>query len=401
MEAKNTGQAKKLPSWNRRGVFAQIFNMTYVLAIIAILQGVLTLLDGIRSARHMRTYRPPNGEKKARVAVFCPCKGSDPEFQKNIESILNQDYPTYVPYFIVESEADAAYAVLRGLGANVLVAGRTFDRGQKVHNLAFAIAQHRDAEIYVFCDSDARFPRNWLSRLLAPLDSSNISTGYRWYIPTRFHFPTLMRSAWNASSVSILGDHDRNFAWGGSTALYRETFERLKILDAWQGSVSDDYSITRRAQQTRTKIVFVPECLIPSYGESTFRELLEFTTRQIIITRVYHPGLWRVGFIGHLIFNAAFWILPFSHPYWWAAIFGLSVAKSWIRYNAVRTVLPRRSLSNFGWFYILSSPLVAMLYLYNMIASSLGTEIVWRQIHYKLVSPNETRVFGDSAASES
>src|SRR5262249_8956263 len=162
--------------------------------------------------------------------------------------------------FIVESEDDAACAVLRGLRANVLVAGRTFDRGQKVHNLAFAIDQRGNAEIYVFCDSDARFPRNWLSRLLAPLNATNISTGYRWYVPTRFHFPTLMRSVWNASSVSILGDHDRNFAWGGSTALYRETFERLKILDAWRGSVSDDYSITRRAQQTRTKIAFVPEC---------------------------------------------------------------------------------------------------------------------------------------------
>lgn len=373
----------------------------YIVAIIAILQGILTLLDGIRSARHMRTYRPLTGESKNKVAIFCPCKGADPEFQKNIESILNQDYPSYDTYFIVESDDDPACRILRSLGANVLVAGRAFDRGQKVHNLAFAIAQRGNAEIYVFCDSDARFPRNWLSRLLASLDSTNISTGYRWYIPTRFHFPTFMRSAWNASSVSILGDHDRNFAWGGSTALYRETFERLNILDAWQGSVSDDYSITRRAQQTRTKIVFVPECLIPSYGECTFGELLEFTTRQIIITRVYHPGLWRVGFAGHLIFNAAFWILPFSHPLWWAAILGLSIAKSWIRYSAVQTVLPAPSLSKFGWFYILCSPLVAVLYLYNMIASSMGTEIVWRQIHYKLVSPNETRVFGGSAASES
>jgi cellulose synthase/poly-beta-1,6-N-acetylglucosamine synthase-like glycosyltransferase len=381
-------------------VVSSMFAM-YILAAIAILQGILTLLDGIRSARHMRTYRPKPGGRSENVTVFCPCKGTDPEFQKNIESILNQDYPHYEAWFIVESEHDTACSVLRALGANVLVAGRASDRGQKVHNLAFAIQQRGSAGIYVFCDSDARFPSNWLSNLLAPLDSSNITTGYRWYVPTRFHFPTLMRSAWNASSVSILGDHDRNFAWGGSTALYRETFERLGILDAWRGSVSDDYSITRRAQATRTKIIFVPECLIPSYGECTFRELLEFTTRQIIITRVYHPGLWRVGFAGHLIFNAAFWVLPLAHPYLWMVIFGLSGAKSWIRYRAVRTALSQPSLSNFGWFYILSSPLVALLYLYNMAASALGTEIVWRQIHYKLVSPNETRVYGGSPASES
>ena len=208
----------------------------------------------------------------------------------------------------------------------------------------------------------------------------------------QFHLPSLLRSAWNASSVSILGDHNRNFAWGGSTAIYRETFHRLKILDAWRGSVSDDYAITRTAQRAGTRIVFVPECLIPSYGPCTFGEVIEFTTRQVIITRVYHPALWRVGFIGHVIFNAAFFILPFSHPFLWLAIYGLSAAKAWIRYRAVQTVLPPVALSKHGWFYILCSPAVAVLYLYNMAASALGTEIVWRQIHYKLVSPNDTLI---------
>ena len=379
--------------------------LTYVLAAVAILQGIFTLIDGLRTARYTRSYRPGRAAADRRVVVFCPCKGIDEEFEQNIRSILNQDYPSYEVQFVVESEEDEAYSILRKLGGHVLVAGRASDRGQKVHNLAFAVSRRKDAEVYVFCDSDARFPHDWLSHLLAPLDLANITTGYRWYVAGRFHFPTLMRSAWNASSASILGDHDRNFAWGGSTALYRETFERLGIMDAWRGSISDDYAITRTAQRKRTKIVFIPECLIPSYGECSFGELLEFTTRQVIITRVYHPGLWRVGFIGHAIFNLAFWMLPFFHPrLWlglWLAIYVLSAGRCWIRYSAVRTTLPDPALSSHGWFYILSSPLVALLYLYNMVASALRTEIVWRQIHYKLVSPNETHVFGGSGANES
>jgi hypothetical protein len=336
-----------------------------------------------------------------RAVVFCPCKGSDDEFEKNVQSVLNQDYGNYDVQFIVESEDDAAYTVLRKLGGNVLVAGRTSDCGQKVHNLTVAVSQRTDAEIYVFCDSDARFPHDWLSRLLAPLDHTNITTGYRWYVANRFHFPTLMRSAWNASSASILGDHDRNFAWGGSTALCRKTFERLKIADAWRGSISDDYAITRTAQRNKTKIVFVPECLIPSYGECSFGELLEFTTRQVIITRVYHPGLWRVGLAGYTMFNLVFWSLLFLRPGLALVIWGLSAARCWIRYSAVRTALPAPALPSHGWFYILSSPLVALLYFYNMAASAVGTDIVWREIHYRLVSPNETRVSGGSAANES
>jgi ceramide glucosyltransferase len=372
----------------------------YIFASIAILQGLVTLVDGIRAARHMRTFRPRRLSRET-ITVFCPCKGVDPEFDKNIQSIIDQDYPNYEVIFIVESEDDAAYARLRELKQKILIAGRAVSEGQKVHNLRYAIPHAGAPDIYVFCDSDARFPHDWLSKLVAPLDTTNITTGYRWYVAPRFHLPTLLRSVWNASSVSILGSHDRNFAWGGSTAIHRETFHRLKILDAWRGALSDDYAITRTAQRAGARILFVPECLIPSYGACTFRELLEFTTRQIIITRVYHPGLWRVGFAGHLIFNAAFWILLFSHPWLWLSVYSLSAAKSWIRYTAVQTVLPDAALSKHGWFYILSSPAVALLYLYNMTASALSTEIVWRQIHYKLVSPNETRVFGGSPANES
>ena len=365
----------------------------YFLAAIAILQGILTLLDGIRAARHMRTFRPRRFSRE-RVAVFCPCKGADSEFVKNIQSILGQDYANYEVHFIVESEDDPAYKTLRNIGVPaILVAGRATACGQKVHNLAYAVNRAATADIYVFCDSDARFPQDWLAKLLAPLDAANITTGYRWYVATRLKFATLMRSAWNASSVSILGDHNRNFAWGGSTAIFRETFHRLKVLEAWRGSVSDDYAITRTAQRAGMKIVFVPECLIPSYGECTFGELLEFTTRQIIITRVYHPGLWRAGFIGHVIFNSAFFILPFSHPWLWLAVYGLSTVKSWLRYRAVATVLPTAAWSRHGWFYMLCAPLTALLYLYNMGVSALGTDIVWREIHYKLVSPNETRVW--------
>jgi cellulose synthase/poly-beta-1,6-N-acetylglucosamine synthase-like glycosyltransferase len=371
-----------------------------ILAAIAILQGVVTLIDGLRAARHVRTFRPRRTANE-RVMIFCPCKGVDFEFEKNVQSILNQEYPHYEARFIVESEADPAYAVLRALGANVLVAGHATLCGQKVHNLAYAVERAAAADVYVFCDSDARFPANWLSRLLAPLDFSNIATGYRWYVADSYHFPSLMRSAWNASSVSVLGDHSRNFAWGGSTAIHRTTFDRLRIFEAWRGSVSDDYAITRAAQRAGTKIVFVPECLIPSYGRCSLGELLEFTTRQIIITRVYHPALWRIGFIGHVIFNAGFWILPFGHAGLWLLVYALSAAKSWIRYAALRSVLPAPALSGRGGFYILSSPLVALLYLYNMAVSVLSTEIVWRQIRYKLISPNETRVFGASRASES
>src|SRR5947199_4765963 len=107
--------------------------MLYILATIAILQGTFTLLDGVRAARHMRTFRPRR-IKREKVTVFCPCKGIDAEFEKNVQSIVNQDYPSYDVVFIVESEDDAAFVRLRELKQNVLVAGVATTQGQKVHN---------------------------------------------------------------------------------------------------------------------------------------------------------------------------------------------------------------------------------------------------------------------------
>ena len=124
------------------------------LAAIAILQGIVTLIDGIRAARYMRAYRVRR-VRRERIRVFCPCKGIDAEFEKNIRSILEQDYPNYEVTFIVESEHDAAHAALRNLGArNILVAGPARDCGQKVHNLAYAVTHEAAAaDIYVFCDN--------------------------------------------------------------------------------------------------------------------------------------------------------------------------------------------------------------------------------------------------------
>ena len=335
----------------------------------------------------------------------------DDGFDENIRSILGQSHPHFRVVFVVESDSDPAFAALFKLGAQpVLVAGPARDCGQKVHNLSYAIQLlGNQADVYVFCDSDAHFPETWLETLTKPLEDKSITvaSGYRWYVANRFHLPTLLRSAWNASVLGLLGGHKRNFAWGGSLAIRRETFDRLNILNgAWRGSVSDDYAITRAVQRAGSHVTFVPECLIPSHGECSFSELLEFSTRQIIITRVYHPALWRIAFFAQTLFNVTFIWLTFAMlsgngvaAGLWLVIFSLAGIKSAIRQASVRRVLRDHSLSRYAWFYILSAPIVALLYQYNMVRSALTSDIEWRQIHYSLISPHETRVRRSSAGA--
>src|SRR5439155_16765406 len=120
--------------------------------------------------------------------------------------VLAQTYPAVRFVFVVESADDPACGELSEIGAAVLVAGIATIRGQKVHNLIHAVEHASgDAEVFVFCDADARFPRHWISDLIAPLEDETVavSSGYRWYMASG-SMPALLRSIWNASVVTAL-----------------------------------------------------------------------------------------------------------------------------------------------------------------------------------------------------
>ena len=225
-----------------------------------------------------------------------------------------------------------------------------------MHNLRVAVTElNQKTEVIVFVDTDARPHENWLRSLVAPLSDERVgaATGYRWFMPMKGGAASHLRSVWNASIASALGARaDKNFCWGGSTAIRRATFEKLKVAERWRGTVSDDFTLTRVLQEAQLPIHFVPACLIVSFDDCGFRELLEFTNRQLKITRVYAPHLWKASLLGSSQFVLVFFggivlvsaRLLLGLPVriavvMLAVIFALGAAKSWIRLRAVRIAL--------------------------------------------------------------
>jgi len=167
-------------------------------------------------------------------------------------------------------------------------------------------------------------------------------------------------------------------------------------MDRWRGSVSDDFTLTKVLKEAKLPIHFTPNCLVASVGDCNFRELLEFTTRQIKITRVYAPQLWLPLLLGSAIFTIAFFgglILMGIYPHSPAAyiftliIFILGAAKSLVRFIAVSDVLkpPEYDLPA----HIFLWPFASLLYLYNTIVAAFSRRIKWRGITYELKSANE------------
>ena len=287
-----------------------------------------------------------------------------------------------------------------------------------MNNLRAAVDQvGHEFEVLVFVDSDGQPPRRWLAHIVAPLANQNVgaATAFRWLLPSTGGFWSALASAWNATIATYLGEHDRNFCWGGGVAIRRDRFDDAHVTEAWDGSVSDDYSMTSALARANHPIVFVPECLVPSPADLSASNFFEFTNRQLIITRVYEPKLWLTAALGHVFYCVVILLgLGLFVANWVAGLPSFQIillallpvilcaGRGVLRLAAVVDLLPawREKLLAYGWAWTLLAPLVPVVYLYNTIVAAFRPTITWRGIRYELISPRQTRIlFADVSNS--
>jgi cellulose synthase/poly-beta-1,6-N-acetylglucosamine synthase-like glycosyltransferase len=402
-------------------ILAQVLYLFYLLVVVQIALGLYSLWDGYewfhlvrrRLSSHAGFYAPV-------AALICPCKGVEPGLEDNLTALTRFDYANYEIYFSLATSLDPALKIIERVKAasqrpvHIVIAGPAENCGEKVHNLRRAVESLSDNfEVIVFTDSDVRLPKGWLTKLVAPLQDARTgaTTAYRWIIPSRAigsgGFASAMASAWNASVATLLGRARENFCWGGGTAIRKSTFNDVRALESWEGSISDDFALTKALEGAGRQIVFCPECLAATLHSWTGSSLLEFTNRQILIARVYAPRRWAMGAAAHgsyvltLIF-AAFVILvqmAGGDPWMNLALIAfvvpfLAVMKGVLRTIAVDEMLPewKAQLRQWSWVWTVLAPVVPFLFAWNFIASLLTKRVRWRNIRYELVSPGETRI---------
>ena len=392
----------------------------YYIAWAAILWQAVFLLQmrnnyryAISKYKKERTYQP-------RTALFVPCKGKDPDFEKNIASFFSQDYEDYVLWFVVADQADPAYGELcklkdklsqssKARDVRVIVAGHSQSCSQKIHNLLYCY--HRipaDIEVMAFADSDICVRNDWLSHLVYPLKQSKVgaSSGYRWFVPKMNNLPTLALSAMNAKVAQLLGNTLFNQAWGGSMAIRVEVFRELGLDEIWPRALSDDLSLSIAVKKTGKLVRFVPACMVASYTETTWRQLFEFARRQFLITRVCAPRTWWLGLCGTLSSVLGIWAgaalaiyaatIGDKHIMLFSAVpvvfFMSQLTSALLRQKMISKLLEKdysrmkaAAAADIFFFWAWS-----FLMLVFIISSAFGRTITWRAIRYKLISPTET-----------
>jgi len=340
----------------------------------------------------------------------------EPGLEHNLVALTEFDYRNYEIFFVLASASDSAYTTVKRVAehskvpAHVIIADRPEGCGEKVHNLRVAIEQlPAEFEVLVFADSDGRPGRFWLRRLVAPLNDkqAGAATTMRWLIPYGHNLATALLAAWNASIVTMLSEKGKNFCWGGGTAIRRSVFDETRVFEEWYHSVSDDYSMTRALQHAGRSIVFVPECLTPTYVNVDFRGLLEFTNRQILVTKVYSQKTWRIAGLTHLLFSVttALGVLvvlsdlvatrPTLHHVTLLILpLILSALRGSIRVTGVTEAMPawRGQIMSQAWVYVILGVFVPFLYLGNFVTSLVSRKTRWRGVVYELVSAQQTKI---------
>jgi cellulose synthase/poly-beta-1,6-N-acetylglucosamine synthase-like glycosyltransferase len=371
-----------------------------------------------------------------KVAVVLPCKGLDPGFADNIGKLFEQEYfkpgdkriPNFEIVFAVACKTDPAYQSLREAMSNypnvpsrLVVAGKNSQRAQKINNQLHALKQiSSDAEIFVFVDSDVIARRDFISYLVAPLKDENvgIATGYRFYIPFRGDWPSLLRALWNRLTAWELASKDFAFAWGGAMAISRANFLKARIEEVWDKAADDDLSMTTAVKKLGLKVLFVPQCLVASNGDASLAEVLEWMNRQLVLTKVYYPALWRKAIVRAgilaiwlvaVIVSAYQGIVQHDQPFQLAFCLGLSLLLLEILFLLQAQGLWRRVLfyqveqdskaANIDraydrsfWRSICVLPLAHFLLPWMTLNSLFTNRIQWRGITYELRSPEETVV---------
>lgn len=389
----------------------------YFLAIPQILLGLYLIgssLQWLGYARR-RLHTDP-GFYSPKVALLCPCKGVEPALERNLVSLTEFDYQNYEIFFLIVSASDPAYNIVKRVvsssrpKAHVVLTEKPDGCGEKVNNLRLGIVQlPPEFDVLTFVDSDGRPGKNWLHRMVAPLSDSRIgaTTTMRWLLPNRNNFATALLSAWNAPVVTMLSEKGKNFCWGGGTAIRRSVFDQSGVAEEWQHSVSDDYSMTRALERAGRSIVFLPECLVPSFVETDFAGLMEFTNRQVLITRVYAQKMWAIAAATHLLYCLSLVLgiiltlgdLLATRPAFHLAALTflpvlLAMIRGALRATGVSEVLPayRSQIASHAWIYVLLTVFIPFLYLVNFVTSLITRKMRWRGVIYELIAPEQTRV---------
>jgi ceramide glucosyltransferase len=272
--------------------------------------GCLYLLYAAMASARFVSEAPPTLIVSPPVSILKPLKGDEPALFQNLASFCRQDYPAPIQLiFGVQAASDAAIAVVQSLKTafpdreiHLVVEPAVHGSNLKISNLINMMPIVRYPCI-VLADSDISVPKDYLLRVTAALEESDVGGVTCLYhgVPAGGFWSRLSALAVDAHFLpNVLVGLQSDLAtpcFGSTIALRRRHLEEIGGFAAFADCLADDYAIGAAIREKRLRIA-VPRILVGhSCSESSFREVWRHELRWARTIRTVDPQ----GYAGSVI----------------------------------------------------------------------------------------------------
>jgi ceramide glucosyltransferase len=297
-------------------IFGVVFITKYILTIIDSLLFILSLsadwfygyaiyagfLFSSRSYSINPDFHPS-------VTILKPICGLDGDAYENLASFCQQDYPEYQIIFAVRDAADPGIEIVQKIihyfpemDIQLVASDRTIGTNLKVSNLANAAAVAK-YEILVIADSDIRVGRDYLQRVVQPLQDENVGVVTCPYRSLAKGWVAILEALGNATDFHagvFVSKHLEGvqFAFGSTIVIRQAVLEAIGGFPAIADYLADDFQLGYLPAQLGYEVVLSDYVVEHVLATTTLVDSIKRQIRWARGMRVSRP--W--GYLG-LIFT--------------------------------------------------------------------------------------------------
>ncbi|MBQ6106654.1 MAG: glycosyltransferase family 2 protein, partial [Thermoguttaceae bacterium] len=263
------------------------------------------------------------------AAVFLPLRGVTPEIRLTLKSLMEQDYPDYRVFVILDHVEDSGYTTVRDILAEIdpeekiielHVRSEYYETASPKTSSLIEYFRKTDSRFinYVLLDGDVVPYPMWLRDVTIPLSDPTVKavSGYRWYPPVTYSIAENVRYLFNA--VSWVWICFGKYLWGGSCSFSRDIALSDTVINTLKVSIAEDSGLTAVMQREHWKTFAVPSVISVNQEEThNLFSVFNWLRRQVMWNYLSLPRNW-------FFYNLMVWAIVLCQL-WLLCVGGLSL----------------------------------------------------------------------------
>ncbi|AFY34547.1 bacteriohopanetetrol glucosamine biosynthesis glycosyltransferase HpnI [Calothrix sp. PCC 7507] len=241
------------------------------------------------------------------ISILKPVCGLDRDAEVNLASFCQQDYPEYQIIFAVRDRHDPVIALIEKMiqqfsdvDMQLVVSDRIIGANLKVSNLANAVTAAKH-EILLIADSDIRVGKDYLQRVIQPLQDESVGVVTCLYRSLAQGWVTTLEAVGTATDfhAGVLVNNQLSgikFAFGSTIVIRQQALKAIGGFGAIANYLADDFQLGYLPAQAGYKVILSDYIVDHVLDTSTLADAIQRQIRWARCIRVSQP--W--GYLGLL-----------------------------------------------------------------------------------------------------